>query len=366
LSKLKLTYIEDIMNTKKKFAISILLLCSLLAASCGGNQGTDVAVIVALTQTAMALEQQSVLPTATNISTQAVLVLTSTAESIQPTATVTNTPPPYYGSVTGTVSFPDSSVAAAWVYAVETSNGLWAKAAISNSGSASPYLLELAPGTYQIFAFPSGVGYSLDGKMLSAVVVTSGQTVSGVNLVAPTQTTCGPSFGVPAAPDGNFAAVAGASADCLASAKQDYTPMSAGDCSALSAAVSASAGVQGEIIPSAAFNDYVNSKNGTGCEVSLVGTGQTFQSFTDLSRPVEDTLTSMGWQQDMRYGAAGAGSIAMAYSKGKNLCLMTAKSKPSDSSLCSGNEPFAVCWERLTPEQKMFSVTLNCAQANFP
>jgi hypothetical protein len=312
----------------------------------------------------MSLEQQSALPTATSASAQQALAPTrTTAGSVQPSAT--NTPPPYYGSVTGTISFPDSSIAAAWVYAVETSNGLWAKAAISNSGSASPYLLELAPGTYQIFAFPSGVGYSLDGKMLSAVVVTSGQTLSGVNLVAPTQTTCGPSFGVPAAPDGNFAAIAATSANCL-SAQQDYTPLSAGDCSALNAAVSASTDVQGEIAPAVTFNDYVNSQNGTGCLISLVATGQTFQSLSGLSKPVEDTLTGLGWQQDTRYGASGAGSYAMAYSKGKDLCLMVVASKPSDSSLCPGNEPFTVCWDRLTPEQKTFNLTLNCAQANFP
>ncbi|MCJ7432503.1 MAG: hypothetical protein MUO77_03355 [Anaerolineales bacterium] len=352
------------MNAKKIFVISILLLFSLLAASCGGNQDTDVAVIVALTQTAMALEQQSALPTATSASMPQALAPSPTAGSVQPSAT--NTPPPYFGTVRGTISFPDSSVSVAWIYTVETSNSLWAKTAISNIGSASPYFFELAPGTYRIFAFPSGVGYSLDGKMLSVVTVTSGQTVSGVNLVAPTQTTCGPSFGVPAAPDGNFAAIAGASASCLSASQQDYSPMSAGDCSTLNAALSANTGVQGGVTPSIAFDDYVNSKSGSGCQINFVATGQTFSNFTGLSQPVEATLVSLGWQQDARYGAGGAGGYAIAYAKGKNLCLLVVESAPSDSSLCPGNEPFTVCWDRLAPEQKIFNLTLNCAQANFP
>jgi hypothetical protein len=364
LSKLKLhTYIEDIMNTKKIFAISILLLCSLLAASCGGNQDTDVAAIVSSTLTALALEQQSPLPTATSASAQQVLAPSPTAESIQPTATVTNTPLPYYGSVTGTISFPDSSVAAAWVYAVETSNGLWAKAAISNSGSASPYLLELAPGTYQIFAFPSGVGYSLDGKMLSAVVVTSGQTTSGINLIAPTQTSCGPSFGVPAAPDGNFAAVAGASAGC---SQQDYAPLNAGDCSALNSAVSAGTGFSMTTLSSVPFDDYVNSKTGTGCQLSIVTTRAVVSDFNALMKPAETALTSLGWQLDGRYGAAGIGGYQVGYSKGDQLCLVRVETKPIDASLCPGGtgQPLTVCWNTLTPDQMQVSLILNCAQAS--
>jgi len=348
------------MNAKKIFVITILLLFSLLAASCGGNQDADVAVVVALTQTAMALEQQSALPTATNVSVQQAPAPSPTAETVQSSAT--NTPPPYYGTVTGTINF--QADASLWVYAVDYASGLWVKIAVSRGGSETPYLLELAPGTYQIFAFPSGAGYSLDGKTLSAVTVISNQTVSAVNLVTPTQTTCGPSFGVPASPDGNFAAIAGASAGCLAGSQQNYTPMSADDCSILNAALSANTGIQGKLNYSAAFNDYVNSKSGAGCLLSFSATGVTLTNYTGLSNLVESTLQTQGWRQNQSYGASGAGSYAIAYTKDKFLCLMSVRSEPSDSSLCSGNEPFAVCWERLTPEQKTFSLTLNCAQAN--
>lgn len=225
---------EDILNIKITFTLSILTLVSLLAVSCGGNRGVDVAVIVALTQTAAALEQQSALPTAANGPTQQSPVQNPTAESVP-------------------------SV---------------------NSGS-----------------------------------------------------------------------------------QQDYTPMNTDDCSTLNAALSASAGIQGEVTPSMAFNDYVNSKSGSGCQINFVATGQTFSNFTGLSQPVEATLVSLGWQQDARYGAGG---YATAYAKSKNLCLLVVESAPSDSSLCPGNEPFTVCWDRLTPEQKIFNLTLNCAQANFP
>lgn len=353
------------MNTKKTFAIAILLLFSLLAASCGGNQEVDVAVIVALTQTAIALEQQSALPTATSASAQQALAPSSTAESVQPSATATNTPPPYYGSVTGMISCQDDS-SIVWVYAVDTVSGLWAKAAISKSGGATPYLLELAPGTYQIFAFPSGVGYSLDGKTLSTVLVTSGQTVSGVNLVAPTQTTCGPSFGVPAAPDGNFAAIAAASAACLSAPQQDYTPLSVGDCSALNSVVSAGTGFSMTTISSVPFDDYVNSKTGTGCQLSIVTTRAVVSDFNALMKPAETALTSLGWQLDGRYGAAGIGGYQIGYSKGDQLCLVRVETKPIDASLCPGGtgQPLTVCWNTLAPDQMQVSLILNCAQAS--
>ena len=144
--------------------------------------------------------------------------------------------------------------------------------------------------------------------------------------------------------------------------------MSAGDCSALNAAASANTGIQGALTPSVAFDDYVNSKNGTGCQISLITTRDVISNFTGLSEPVEDAMENLGWQQDSRYGAAGVGGYQIAYAKGKNLCFMMVSTEPSDPSLCPLNsgEPITVCWSKLPPEQMLVSVTLNCAQANFP
>jgi hypothetical protein len=352
---------ENMMNPKKIIAIAILLLFSLFATACSGNQEEQVAVIVALTQTAAASAQQSVMPTTTNTPSQQV-VSTSTTSAAVAQPSVTDTPPPYYGTINGSVSFPDDSVSSVWLYAVDTASSLWFKVALSKGGSETPYMLELSPGTYLLYAFPSGVGYSLDGKTLSTVTVTSGQSTSA-NLIAPTMTTCGPSFGVPAAPDGNFAAIAGAPESCISGSQQDYMPISTGDCSALNTELSSATGVQGGINPSVTFTDYVNSKSGTGCLISFSATGQTFSNFTGLSNPAENTLKNLGWQADMNYGAAGAGGIGMGYVKGNNLCLLSARSAPSDRALCPENQPIASCWEKLAPEQKIFTLTLNCAQA---
>ena len=354
-------FIEEIMNAKKAITVIMLIALSLLGSACGGSQDTDVAVIVALTQTAAALENQTVQPTPTLVPESVPLASPQpTLESAQVPATATSGAAKY-GVISGTINLKDTSVSPIWVYAVGTDGYQWYKIGPAATGNQIPYSMELTPGVYQLFVAPWGLGYSLDGKTLAAVSVAAGETVTSIDLSAPNQTTCGPSFGVPASPDGNYAAIAGATNECLSGA-QSYVPLASTECDALNATLSASVGKQGTIAASVPFEDYVNSKIGSACQISFSATGKDMENFTGLSKPVEDTLVNQGWQRDERYGAAGAGGYQLAYAKGNVLCLFSVEAKPLDRAVCPANQPISVCWETLPPEQKIFNVTLTCAQ----
>jgi hypothetical protein len=116
------------------------------------------------------------------------------------------------------------------------------------------------------------------------------------------------------------------------------------------------------------FDDYVNSKNGSACQISIVTTRNVVSNFSVLMTAAENTLKSQGWSQDPRYGAAGVGGYQIGYAKGKDLCYVMAFTKPVDPSLCPSNsgQPITVCWDSLPPEQMQVGVTLTCAHANFP
>jgi hypothetical protein len=133
-------------------------------------------------------------------------------------------------------------------------------------------------------------------------------------------------------------------------------------CDELNAQLSASIGRQGSITASVPFEDYVNSGKGTACQIAFSATGKDMADFTGLSKPAEDTLTREHWTDMPDYGAGGAGGYQTAYNRGNVLCFMFVEAEPADPALCPSDQPIATCWETLKPEQKIFNLTLNCAQ----
>jgi hypothetical protein len=63
----------------------------------------------------------------------------------------------------------------------------------------------------------------------------------------------------------------------------------------------------------------------------------------------------------MQCAGGGPGGVLAGYRQDTGLCLLQVSSGPAEEGLCTEDEPFAVCWERLTPEQRAFTITLNCA-----
>lgn len=137
----------------------------------------------------------------------------------------------------------------------------------------------------------------------------------------------------------------------------DYQPLSVEECTGMRDALSQTLGVPGEINSPVPFEDYVNNKTGSGCEITFSITGQ-----DSITTPATTGLTAMGWQENNDYGAAGVGGYVSAYRRGEALCLFTAQVEPVDENACPSGQGYIQCMGDLTPDQLLHSVILNCAR----
>ncbi len=140
-----------------------------------------------------------------------------------------------------------------------------------------------------------------------------------------------------------------------------YLPLSAEECAALNNALSSAAGYPGAIASPVPFEDFQTGQTGNGCQIRFQTSGLDMENFEPLVNPVASALLAAGWTEDLAYGAGGAGGYGTAFRKDSTLCLTLVESKPSDPALCPADQPMAVCWANLLPQQKTFNLTLNCA-----
>ncbi len=177
------------MNTKKKILFFLLIIFVLSITACA-SKADDVAVAVALTQTATApIEEPS--------------------------------PEVALGSISGVAGVFAPPTPPLTIYVVNIENGEWFSVDTPEAEMEASFSIEVPSGAYQLFAFEPGLGYSIDGKELSLITVKAGETVTDIRLAVPGPSDCGPMFGIPASPDGKYAEVNGATADCLASLSVD-------------------------------------------------------------------------------------------------------------------------------------------------
>ncbi|RPH58810.1 MAG: hypothetical protein EHM81_09330, partial [Chloroflexi bacterium] len=142
----------------------------------------------------------------------------------EPTAIPTSMPAPTataaeVGYITGRVHLASPPTPRMVVYAEDQANGKWVSTETEATDGEASYTLVVPPGTYRLFAFSdsgSYAGYSLDDWNLAVINVAANQTVADIIVRPPSQSECGSMFGVPASPDGRFAAVAGPTEACKA------------------------------------------------------------------------------------------------------------------------------------------------------
>ena len=312
------------------------------------------------------------------------LLLTACGQDQQATVAATATPPPpptaplaeavlppvEPGFITGVVHGQAPPTFPMAVYAVDDTTGEWSFVETPQTDNAAPYTLEVLPGSYQVFACPlegdsCSLGYSEDNWTLAVVTVAPGQTIADITVRPPSQSECGSTFGLPASPDGRFAGVEGPTEECraaaLAALQGDLQPLNPEACANLSGALSQNQGFPGETSESP-FTDYVNQKTGTGCQTIISFSSQYAESLGDIDSAARAAVESLGWQEDVQYAGGGAGGLLYGYRKENGLCLLIVGIEPVDNELCSQDEPFAVCMDRLAPEQKRYIIDLNCAQ----
>jgi putative hemolysin len=111
----------------------------------------------------------------------------------------------------------------------------------------------------------------------------------------------------------------------------------------------------------APFQDYIRGEIGAGWQATVTGTGLDFENHVAAAGAVREALESRGWQEDMQYAAGGPTGDVAGYRRADTLCLASAGWEPAPDADCPPDQPISAC--ELAPGQKLYTITLTCAQA---
>jgi TolB protein len=106
------------------------------------------------------------------------------------------------------------------------------------------------------------------------------------------------------------------------------------------------------------LSDPVSGATGTGCQSTITGTGAQFESPDAVVRALGAMLADEGWTEDPMLAAGGPTGAGAGYRKDDQLCLVNARWEPDPSASCPADQPISAC--PVTPEQQLYTVTLNC------
>lgn len=139
------------------------------------------------------------------------------------------------------------------------------------------------------------------------------------------------------------------------------TPVSAGSLAAVFAGldktVSGALGVPvtaGEAV----FRDFITDRDVSSYRLTAKGTGANLQNMGAISDKIESMFATLGWAQDVTYGATGMVSSTIGYRQGKKLAVVMVTVNPSADANCPKGTPIMNC--KLRPEQTLFTITLEC------
>jgi len=138
----------------------------------------------------------------------------------------------------------------------------------------------------------------------------------------------------------------------------EFTPLSSVECNDLAESMQKTLGVDVNASETP-FQDYITGKIGTGCQTKLTGTGVNFPDFVATEQSLKSILGTAGWREDIQYSAGGPTGSASGYRLDSRLCLLNIGWDASPDAQCS-DMPIVDC--NLTPEQKLYTITLDCAQ----
>ncbi|HSN78325.1 MAG TPA: beta-Ala-His dipeptidase, partial [Anaerolineae bacterium] len=106
------------------------------------------------------------------------------------------------------------------------------------------------------------------------------------------------------------------------------------------------------------LTDYVTGATGVGCQATVTGTGEQFESPDAVVATLGDMLEEQGWTEDPMLAAGGPTGMGEGFRKGDELCIVVAQWWPDDSANCPPDQPISAC--EVTPAQQLYTVTLNC------
>jgi putative hemolysin len=106
------------------------------------------------------------------------------------------------------------------------------------------------------------------------------------------------------------------------------------------------------------LDDPVTGASGVGCNATVTGTGEQFESPGAVVSTLGGMLEEQGWAVDPMLAADSPTGTAAGYRKGDQICVAAATWQPDDSANCPADQPISAC--PVTPEQQLYTITLNC------
>jgi len=113
-------------------------------------------------------------------------------------------------------------------------------------------------------------------------------------------------------------------------------------------------------------------ETGSGCQAIGSGTGEVFPDMFVPIEAMDGILEELGWTEDptapacLGAGGTGPGANNYCYTQVDAFCELFVHTDPIDEALCSDDEPIFVCFERLAPEQIIYTVEVTCARDTSP
>ena len=174
--------------------------------------------------------------------------------------------------------------------------------------------------------------------------------VAGVALAALVVSACGDMSESTPSPDPTVPVV-------VREVSGNLQPLSQDQCGALSSSLKQLGAPTS--VEQAPFLDQITGSRGTGCLVSVTGTGVQFTSPQNVAARVTSMLTAQSWQEDKNYSTSGPSGAATAFRKGAALCLFSVGWWP-DGITCPAGRPLTEC--AVPAEKKMYQIDLQCVQ----
>jgi hypothetical protein len=145
----------------------------------------------------------------------------------------------------------------------------------------------------------------------------------------------------------------------VAASANVYRPISREECAAMVDAMGQNLEISGAFTEEP-FKDAITNESGTGCQVTITGSGMQFKSFVEIANGLKKMLANQGWAEDDQYLADGPTGTAAAFRKGSDLALLSVGWKPSADANCPPDQPISAC--PLKPEQQIYTISLNVAR----
>lgn len=132
-------------------------------------------------------------------------------------------------------------------------------------------------------------------------------------------------------------------------------------CQDLQVSVAGTLGVtEVELEGDAPFEDYLGGTSGTGCLLTVNGTGVDFENFFDVFLQLKTMLEGQGWVSDMQFDGGGPTGELGGLRRDNALLLMLVGWEPSEDANCPQDQPISAC--PLEPEQMIYTITLSIAE----